>query len=120
MRLGIFDGHFMFMVYEYEKQDDEGIRRYSVNLETGELIINTLSYTAFGIISPVLILAENSSHFLVTYDKSLLTIPRIGPDGLPFDMESSEDHIGLISKTDFWNNNPVYLPIENMDNFMYR
>lgn len=120
MRLGIYDGYLMFTVYEYEKRTVEGISYYSVHLETGELVENTLKYTAFNITNPVLIRAESNSHFLVIYNESLLTIPSTGPDGLPCDIESAEEHIALITKTDFWNNNPVYLPIENSDNFMYR
>jgi hypothetical protein len=119
-RLGIFDGRFMFMVYEHGNHTLNDIKYYSVALDNGSIYQNTLNFTAFNITSPVYILAENSTHFLVLYDKRGITIPTAGPDGTPTEFETEEELIGLMSKEDFWNNNPVYVPIENVGNFMYR
>jgi hypothetical protein len=119
-RCGIFDGRFMFSIAEHGVDTVETTKQYAVGLEDGSVSQNTLQFDFMGVTNPVFIMAENSTHFLVHYSNKLIMIPSTGPDGRPFEFERQEEQIAIISKEDYWNNNPNYTPIENTDNFLYR
>ncbi len=112
-RLGIRDGKFMYQQFEHGSRLVDDIHYYSVDLNTGACIENTLKYTAFDITSNVQIIAENSEYFLVGYDKRAKTVQYTGPSGEVYDSMIDELVRGLIKKEKFWNNEPEYIEINN-------
>lgn len=116
-RQGFFDERFCYYIYEHGESGLDKMRRYVINLDDRSLSESTLSYTAFDITWPVSIAAENSDYFLVCYNKETEIMQFTGPDGSPYDFEGEKEFYGLILKTDYWNNIPNYIPIENTDAF---
>lgn len=115
IRLGIWDNHFMYRVYERGSHIASDIHDYSIDLKDGHYFENTLKYTAFNITSSVNILAESNNYFLVGYDKRSRSTKQIGPDGTSYSLEIDELLQGLIKKEDFWNNHAQYVPIDNTE-----
>ena len=62
---------------------------------------------------PLKIIWEFPGEFLVISGEEPHTDQVVGPDGVPYTVENSILLYSLISKTDFWNNQPNYSEIEN-------
>lgn len=99
-----YDGRFMFW-------DCDARKLHVLNLSTGQWGDMRLSYIdpAKNNPRPVRIWVENSSHFLVCYDRQLNTRRYLNPDdGLPYEMEGYAPCYALIAKEDYWNSVPNY------------
>jgi hypothetical protein len=116
-RIGIWDNHLMFTIYEHGKNTVENIHYYSIDLASGACKESALKFTTFNITQPVLIMAENSTDFLVYYNKRPVKVTTTDMNGDPYEMDGEEAVYGLISKQDYWNNQPNYEEIQNKDNF---
>jgi len=113
MKLGIYDGRFCFRVNENGSFADDKTHYYAVELQGGGVTESTLRYNAFNIWSHVPIAAENSTYFLVCYNKEAVPIQSTSPAGEPFTFEGEKSFYGLILKSDYWANTPNYIPIQD-------
>ena len=99
-----YDGRFVFWDYAAQKL-------HVLDLSTGQWGDMRLSYIdpSKNNPRPVHIWAENSSHFLVCYDRQLNTRRYLNPDdGLPYEREEYAPCYALIAKEDYWNSVPNY------------
>lgn len=115
MYLGIHDDHFCFRVNKGGSFLDKDVHYYSVDLHDGSVTESTLQYKVSDLLQHVLIVAENSTYFLVHYNEEPVTIQQIGPDGAPYPMDFTKAVYGLILKDDYWTNTPNYIPIQDLE-----
>lgn len=117
LRRDIFNGHLCFRAIDHGQADAGNVHHYGIDLQNGALTEITLHYDAFNVTAPVLILAENSTDFLVKYNVEPVLIQSTQPDGTAYEFEAERSLIGLISKSDYWKNDPRYVPIDCDENF---
>lgn len=112
---GIYDNHFIYMSLVRETQPQLRLYEtvYGVDLTDGTVTEIALRRRFMGADRPLKIIWEFPGEFLVISGEEPHTDQVVGPDGVPYTVENSILLYSLISKTDFWNNQPNYSEIEN-------
>lgn len=111
---GLFDGHAEIETSDTRDMENIQPLKYSVNLSTGEVRQNTLSYQRYENTTFVLILAETASDFLVRSGEVSRPVTVVDESGIATQVESSAPTYSLIAKSDYWNNNPAYQEIKDL------
>jgi len=102
----VFDNHLILYVYDSDVTDS---RKLAVDLETGK--VKEITLMAGDVNANIL--AETKTHFLVTTGLEIIELDDVGPDGQPTKIPFQWQTFSLISKEDYWNNNPNYEKIDD-------
>jgi len=102
----IFDNHMILYVHDSDINDS---KKLAIDLETGEVKEITLKVDG----ANVNIMAETETHFLVTTGIEIIELDDTGLDGQPTKTPFQWDKLAIVSKKDYWNNDPNYKEISD-------
>ncbi|MEG2054320.1 MAG: hypothetical protein RR052_05190, partial [Oscillospiraceae bacterium] len=85
--------------------------KFVIDLKTDDVFTSTIRVEQDGEKYPLSILAENSKYYLVDSGTKILQKTTYGKDNVPQQIEMPIPVRSLISKEDFYNNNPNFIEI---------